>query len=273
MECENYKPQIDLLITGFLDQSLITDLKKHLDTCPDCRMELEATQKIWTLMGELPAPVQSEVMRANFNAMLTKFKKENVSINKNKEATVYKTNFFQSSFRLWMQIAAAIILLMIGIGVGYIINRPAQTVVVNNKKMDSLAVEMNSMKQMMMLSLLENPSASERIRAVGYTDEIGTANKKVIDALLTTLNQDANVNVRLITLDALVRLSKDPTVREGLVQSITMQESPLVQSAIADVMVKLQEKRSVKPLQKLLHKKDLNEMVKAKIQQSIQKLI
>jgi HEAT repeat protein len=121
--------------------------------------------------------------------------------------------------------------------------------------------------------MLENPSASERIRAVGYTDEMSSASRKVIDALLTTLNQDANVNVRLITLDALARLSANPIVREGLVQSISRQDSPLVQSAIADLMVKLQEKRSVKPLQKLLRKKDLNEMVKTKIEQSIQKLI
>jgi hypothetical protein len=47
----------------------------------------------------------------------------------------------------------------------------------------------------------------------------------------------------------------------------------LMQSAIADVMVKLQERRSIKSLQKLLNKKDLNGMVKIKIEQSIRKLI
>jgi HEAT repeat protein len=272
MECENYKPQIDLLVTGFLDQSLVLDLKKHLDECPDCRMELEATKKIWMMMGELPAPVPSEVMRANFNAMLTKFKKETGLEEKQIREPV--RNFAEILFaRSWFKYAAAIVLLLTGVAAGYFLSRPVQPVIVYNKKMDSLAVEMNSMKQMMMLSLLENPSASERIRAVGYTDEMGSSNKKVIDALLTTLNQDPNVNVRLITLEALTKLSKEPSVREGLVQSITRQESPLVQSAIADVMVKLQEKSSVKALQKLLHKKDINEMVKTKIEQSIQKLI
>ena len=124
----------------------------------------------------------------------------------------------------------------------------------------------------MMLSLLQNPSASQRILAVGYTEEISTVNNKVIDALLTTLNEDPNVNVRLMTLEALVKYSEAPRVREGLVQSISLQESPLLQSAIADVMVKLQEKKSVQSLQKLLHKKDLNQMVKLKIEQSIHKL-
>ena len=46
-----------------------------------------------------------------------------------------------------------------------------------------------------------------------------------------------------------------------------------MQSAIADVMVKLQEKSSVQSLQELLKKKDLNKMVKVNIEKSIQKLI
>jgi hypothetical protein len=46
-----------------------------------------------------------------------------------------------------------------------------------------------------------------------------------------------------------------------------------MQSAIADVMVKLQEKSSVQSLQKLLSRKGLNKMVKLNIEKSIQKLI
>ena len=77
----------------------------------------------------------------------------------------------------------------------------------------------------------------------------------------------------MVTLDALVKFSREPAVREGLIESIMQQESPLMQSAIADVMVKLQEKRSVKPLQELLNRKDLNETVKNKIKESIHQLI
>jgi hypothetical protein len=129
------------------------------------------------------------------------------------------------------------------------------------------------MKQVMLLSLLHDPSASQRIRAVSYTDEISNVSLKVIDALFTTLNGDPNVNVRLATLEALIKLSGEPRVREGLVRSIDLQDSPIIQSAIADAMVKLQEKSSVKSLQKLLKRKGLNQMVKINIGKSIQKLI
>jgi len=119
-----------------------------------------------------------------------------------------------------------------------------------------------------MLSLLQDPSASQRIRAVAYTDEMSNVDRKVIDALFTTLNVDPNVNVRLAALEALVKLSDKPQVREGLVRSISLQESPLMQSAMADAMVKLREKSSVESLQKLLNKKDLNQMVKHNIEKS-----
>ncbi len=95
----------------------------------------------------------------------------------------------------------------------------------------------------------------------------------MVDALLETLNDDPNVNVRLVTLEALVKFANEPAVRQGLVQSIANQESPLMQSAIADVMVKLQEKRSVRSLQELLKKSDLNESIRSKIEMSISKLM
>jgi len=81
------------------------------------------------------------------------------------------------------------------------------------------------------------------------------------------------VNVRLITLEALIALAESPKVREGLVLSLIKQESPLVQVAQADAMIQLQEKRSVKELQQLLKKEGLNEMVKEKLEETITYLI
>ena len=91
--------------------------------------------------------------------------------------------------------------------------------------------------------------------------------------MLQTLNNDPNVNVRLATIEALYQHAENPTVREGLIAAITKQDSPLVQIALADVMLSLQEKKSVAELQKLLRKKDLNQAVEAKVKQTINVLI
>jgi HEAT repeat protein len=128
------------------------------------------------------------------------------------------------------------------------------------------------MRQVMMLALIENPSATKRLKAVNYTKELEAPNSRVVEALLSTLNHDDNVNVRLATLEALTPLAQDPTVRLGLVRSLKNQDSPLVQTALADAMVQLQDPRSVKPLRELLKQDNLDESVKTKIQETIQTL-
>jgi len=75
------------------------------------------------------------------------------------------------------------------------------------------------------------------------------------------------------SLNNYLGLANHPEVRQGLVQSITQQDSPLLQSAIADVMLKLQEKRSVKSFEDLLKQKNLNPGVRDKIKQTITQLI
>jgi HEAT repeat protein len=191
-------------------------------------------------------------------------------------------------FRLqpWLATAFSLLLIAGGVGLGYAIRRPAPVPdqasaataataaqpVSDRQQLAALSTQVHEMREMMMLSLLQNPSASERMRGVSYTSEIKNVNPGMADALLATLNNDPNVNVRLTTLEALTHFANDPAVREGLVQSILQQDSPLVQSALADVMLKLQEKRSIRSFKKLLQQKDLNGMVRTKIQQTINRL-
>jgi hypothetical protein len=82
------------------------------------------------------------------------------------------------------------------------------------------------MRQTMLLTMLEQPSATDRLKAVTYTDELDEVDDKVIDALLQTLNNDPNVNVRLVTVEALHKLASHPKVRQGLIQSITRRNLP-----------------------------------------------
>jgi len=271
MKCRDYKLQIPLLLKDDLEPEARKSLESHLASCRECSIEFEAEQKIWSLMAEFSEPVPSENMRTEFNSMLSGFKKE---IREKQHPLLDFAGRIREywTFQARPGLAFSVLLVIIGLTAGYLLHRPGGNSVASNRQIDSLSSQVMEMKQLVMLSLLQNPSASQRILAVGYTEEIPNVNNKVIDALLTTLNEDPNANVRLMTLEALVKYSDSPRVREGLVQSISLQDSPLLQSAIADVMVRLQEKKSVHSLQQLLQKKDLNLMVKRKIEQSIHKL-
>lgn len=269
MKCENDKKQLARWINNEMNEAERAAFEIHLAECPDCRQELESDQQVWDLMGEISVPQPSAFMRPKFYAMLDTYKESREEW-KSPFAGVF--NMFR---QLWavqpgFRVVYSVILVVMGLGIGHFITRPGG----EKQQMVALTEQVKDMKSMMTLALLENPSASERMRGVSYTSEIkGGANKQVIDALFTTLNNDPNVNVRLITLEALGRLANNAAVREGLVQSIMEQDSPLVQSALADVMLKLQEKRSVQPFRKLLQQKGLNSTVRSKIEETITGLI
>jgi hypothetical protein len=272
MECKDYREQFTALLTDSIHQKERTEIENHLAGCDDCRKEFEAAGKIWNLMGEMPQPEPSASMSTGFETILRNFK---IEAGEKRNTVREWLNKIREYWSLQAQPRLAFSLLLVAIGLigGYLLRQPGQSAISYNRQIDSLSSQVLEMKQVMMLSLLKDPSASQRIQGVSYTEELSSVDLKVIGALFTTLNEDPNVNVRLATLDALVKLAREPKVREGLVRSIDLQDSPLMQSAIADAMVKLQEKSSVKSLQRLLNKKDLNKMVKINIEKSIQKLI
>lgn len=272
MECKDYREQFTSFLTDSLQEQERRELVSHLESCADCREELEEEKKIWQLMGEIPQPEPSGTMQAGFQAMLSEYKQAMQAKEHPSGGWMDRLREFLS-LQVQPHLAYSLLLLAIGLIGGYYLHRPETSATAYNQQIDSLASQVSEMKQVMMLSLLQDPSASQRIRAVSYTEEISNVDMKVISALFTTLNGDPNVNVRLATLDVLTKLAGEPKVREGLVRSINQQDSPIMQTAIADVMVKLQEKSAVDSLQKLLNKKNLNKMVKSKIEKSIQILI
>lgn len=136
-----------------------------------------------------------------------------------------------------------------------------------------LTEEVSDLKEMMMLSLLEKESATDRLRAVGLTDEMQEASTAVTGALITTLNKDVNINVRLAALEALKPYVGDSSVRMALVKSITRQESPLIQVALAELMAAIQEKNAVKEFEKVLERNDTPDEVKKRIQKNLEVLI
>nr|WP_293842975.1 HEAT repeat domain-containing protein [uncultured Arsenicibacter sp.] len=272
MNCE----QANERLTGWLSDQ-ISDAERqaidsHLAACPGCQREYQQNQQLWQLMGDLPVPAASTAMRSNFYTMLETYKD---TVSSEKQAA--PSGWLEKLKALWpaqpaFQLAYSLCVLAVGILAGFWFSQRQTPAVAYQQQIDTLSNQVQQMRQMMMLSLLDNPSASERLRAVSYTKEISDANRQVTDALLTTLNNDPNVNVRLVTLEALVQYADDPHVREGLVQSLPRQESPMVQVAMADVMAKLQEKRAIKGFRKMLKQDGLNDLVKTKIEQTIRDL-
>lgn len=308
MQCQKHKNLLERWWNDRLTEAERAELEAQLSECADCRRELEGSRELWDLMGYMPTEEPSGEMQTQFNAMLENYK---ATEGGKKRSLGLPALWELFAIRPALATAFSFVLLLGGFGLGMMINRqktivvkeqagPATPAMVKttpgspvspttpdtskqdvavkekpqseSKQLAALTTQVHEMRELMMLSLLQNPAASERLRAVSYTSEITHVNPNIAAALLATLNNDPNVNVRLTTLEALTHFARDPIVRQGLIQSILQQESPLVQAALADVMLKLQEKRAIPSFKKLLQQKDLNGMVRAKIEETITRL-
>ncbi len=181
-----------------------------------------------------------------------------------------KTNSFSfpSLNSLFPRLAMAAVLILSGFAAGYFLQSPQQ-----KTEVSELTKEVGDLKEMVMLSLMEKESATQRLKAVSLTSEMDQASDKVTNALFVALNKDENVNVRLAALEALKPYVSKSDVRKKLIESIDEQASPLVQMALAELMVSIHEKKSVDALKQLLEKESTPEEVKTKISESIKILI
>lgn len=242
-------------------------LEKYIEAGVIDLSELQELQVIEEQIMQLEAPAPSLQLDDNFYQMLAQEKKSQLK------------SFSWKQFFAWPEmlprLAFASVTLLAGLAIGYWVRPQAASVTeaTNNAQISDLSQQVTDLKEMMMLSLLEKESASDRLKAVSLTQEMNQVSTKVTRALFETLNNDSNVNVRLAALDALKPYVKESSVREELIRSIAKQESPLVQVELAEMMAALQEKSSVKELEKLLQQQNTPKEVKQKIRETIQVLI
>lgn len=254
------------LITAYLDGSITpeqrVDLNRLIDQGNIDILDVKEMERLYRQVGKLPVPEPGHELRDRFYTMLDAQKaRQSFPVKERLERRLNKLMSY-SGFR---QLAYGLAIFLTGMLIGNWIT-PFQNY---RQQLSELSTEVSQMREVMMLSLLDNNSATERLKAVNIGSDIRSADERIARALLKTLNNDPNVNVRMAAVEALVRHASDPLVREGLIAAIGKQQSPLVQAALADAMLILQEKRSIKEFRELLERNGLEPGVRDKLQHTI----
>jgi hypothetical protein len=217
-------------------------------------------------VDEIKVPEPSAEMGQKFQAMLEEAKKDRFQEDR---ATVRRPSpFFDLRTGLLPRLAVVLSLVVVGWFLGYQLTpRPERA------RIDLLASEVQEMKRTVMLAMLENSSAAERMKAVQYAQDVTEPDESVLDALARTANDDPNVGVRLMAVNALAHYAAYPQAREALIQSIVWQKSPLVQLALADVMLALNEKRAVEPIRRIIASPMVDDSVRSKLETTVRELL
>ncbi len=246
-------------LTGEISHSDEKALETFLEDNPNIRTEWKELEHTWMLFDDIKRPEPSAQMDARFEGMLAAWQ----------TSTERRSSSFSTVISAWVSRSWQVGLasLVLGLFIGWWM-LPSQN---QSQNISRLSSEIQDMKKLMMLTLIERPKAQERIRAVNMASEIPSADEKVIEALITTLNMDDNLNVRLASLEALLNYGNVPEVRSALIDALEVQESAIMLVAIADALVIIQEKSSVEAMEQLKETIE-DDLVKDKLDESIKSL-
>jgi HEAT repeat protein len=181
------------------------------------------------------------------------------------------SRWWPSQPALQFGVSLAVLVLGVVIGRQYFTTTPAappQT----NTEVTELRGELSQMRQVVALSLMQQDSATDRLRGVNWSYQLQQPGSEVLSALLNTLMHDSNVNVRLATVDALRQFGDQTVVRRGVVEAMKRQESPMVQIALIDLAVDLKEKESIATLRQFTEDQSINETVRQRAQKGLAEL-
>lgn len=254
MRCETVRQTLVDGLAGAAGEA--EAMKEHLATCAACRAEHASLADMWAMLGtdDVPVgPADSARMRERLDALLA----------------AYDAGRTSSRAR-WSLHAAQTAAALLVLGIGFAAGRQTASPPSASPEMQTMRAELQDLRHMVTLSLMQQQSASDRLKGVSWSGQLDAPRNDVVQALLDTLNHDPNVNVRLASIDALERFADREIVRRTALDAVRTQMSPLVQIALIDFMVKTNERDSRPILQQIADDPQVHETVRARASWGLQ---
>jgi hypothetical protein len=260
--------EINLLVPQYLSGHLTpaeSDVfEAELRANAALRLEVAELRSVWEGLGSLPQELPSAALRARFYQKLH-------------DVQTGRGRIVERGYAWWKpglqglvpQTVIALAVFVLGTYVGRVNldGRGSAT-----EEVKRLGTEVQSLRQTVALSLLDQQSATSRLEGISWSSRVERPEPDLVSALLTMVGHDPNTNVRLSALDALEKFAGDPTVRKALVDSLPRQDSPLVQIALIDALVHLRDRAAAGELRKLTGDAEANAAVRQRAQWGLERL-
>lgn len=269
MKCEHIAELLPDYLQGRLSVEQHHNVEAHLEQCADCSEEVV----IWKKLSLLPVEQPDPASRTRFEALLQAYQAGRSSQAEGgsewwKRAFAWNWNVFH-----WLRSplgAAAWSVALLAIGVYAGLQVPGSKS--HSQDLQAMQSELAGMKQLVVLSMLQQQSASARLEGVTWSTRDQQLDPQVLSALLHTLHYDASVDVRLAALDALSRHGRQPQVQKAVLDSLQQQQSPLVQVALIDLLLEWRDPDAAQRLQAFQQAPNLNPTVRQRVEWAKSKL-
>jgi hypothetical protein len=262
MNCDRFRERIPECLAGHLAAAPRAELMDHLAACTACSREAAQMGAVWRGL-EPPAPEPDPAMRRRFLEVLEAYR---AGMERPPGGGWWAAGWWPA--RAVWQTALAVALLLAGGFAGRYLERPRAA----SPEIAQLQGQVESLRELVALSMLRDQSPSSRIQGVTFGSQVAQPGRPIERALLYVVNQDASVNVRLAAVDALEKLAGNPEIRRALVEALPMQDSPLVETAIVDVLVRANDTEAVPALRQLVRDAQADESVRQWAAAGVRKL-
>ena len=245
MKCEEVKINLPEYIDEKLDEQTSAAIKAHLENCSACselHQEMKSFLNFTDSFPEIEAPHD---MKAEFLKMA-----EAEFPRKPKQIVMIPA---------WLKVAAVIAIALITYSGGYYWGSEK-----GGQQVAQLETALGQSKQQVLLASLQEYTGPQKIEAVYTISQMEQTGDALIDALVTTMNTDKNVNVRLAAINALSgMIAKNERVKQELIRSLLVQDNPLLQISLIQVLTESGVKEAKETIESMAQSEKTDENVKA----------
>lgn len=251
MSCEEILAEVtafSLEREGAVPGDLPAALREHLAGCPGCRQEADELAGLWNRLALLEAEPPEAQLRERFDAVLAAYGEGLKAAQAGLAAAgapaaseARRRAYGVPWWRRWLaagpggslRLAYGVLALVLGVGVGALVFGRG----LGGGEVGELRGEVRALHELVALSLLDDPSASDRLQGVSFGARMERPAGDVVAALVSAATSDPSVNVRLAAIEALAPRAAEPPVFDRLVAALPAQDSPLVQVALVDLLL------------------------------------
>lgn len=252
MNCKETEHNIMAYLDNDLPAKQTQEFEGHMHKCTSCKNKLKQSKLLLKAMDDIRTFEPEIGLKSSFEEML-----ENEKQLLAEKDTI---KVFPITWKTLFQLAASVLLLLMGYLYGeYKGENKAQI------QIALLQEQSEALKTEMTLAMLDNRSASKRIKAVGYSEKMKIPDNQLLQAIIERLLNDENVNVRLSAAEALSRFQQNTLVKNAFISALETERNPDIQIAVIQFLTQVKDERAIAPMKKLLDEPQVPGYVKLQV--------
>lgn len=205
---------------------------------------------IFKPLDEMEIPKPSESIKDSFTLKL-----DHISTN-------HSINSAERSISIYLKLAVVAAIFLIGFFIGSMNNREDKLMLRN------LQSQLDHNSSLLVLSMLKQTSASDRLQAANVSYTISNIDNQVIAALIHSLENDPDPNVRIKCAEALTMHMKPDSLCKVFEKALDYQNDPYMQLMLINLISSINDPESGKVLQNFINSNKADEFVRSEVKKS-----